>query len=122
VDVEGNGRPFGPAHDIGAYEFGSSSPPAPDTAPPEISNLRVSNVTRDSVRVTWMTDDASTTTVRYGRTAAYGKQRSNTSLVVRHVITLTGLSANPRYHYRVESEDEAGNPAASADLTFKTAR
>jgi hypothetical protein len=35
---------------------------------------------------------------------------------------VTGLSANTRYHYRVESEDEAGNPAASADLTFKTAR
>jgi chitodextrinase len=39
-----------------------------------------------------------------------------------HAITLTGLSANTRYHYRVESEDEAGNLAASADLTFKTAR
>ena len=57
-----------------------------------------------------------------GRTTAYGKRRSNTSLVVRHVITVTGLSANTRYHYRVESEDEAGNRAASADLTFKTAR
>ena len=52
----------------------------------------------------------------------YGKRRSNTGLVVRHAITPTGLSANPRYHYRVESEDEASNPAASADLTFKTAR
>ena len=52
----------------------------------------------------------------------YGKRRSNTGFVVRHAITLTGLSANPRYHYRVESEDEASNPAASADLTFKTAR
>jgi phosphodiesterase/alkaline phosphatase D-like protein len=41
---------------------------------------------------------------------------------VRHTITLTGLSANSRYHYRVESEDEAGNTAASADLTFKTSR
>jgi hypothetical protein len=27
-----------------------------------------------------------------------------------------------RYHYRVESEDEAGNVAASSDLTFKTKR
>jgi chitodextrinase len=33
------------------------------------------------------------------------------SLVVRHVITVTGLSTNTRYHYQVESEDEAGNPA-----------
>ena len=69
-----------------------------------------------------MTDEVSTTVVQYGRTTAYGKKRSNTNLVVRHIITLTGLSANTRYHYRVESEDEAGNLAASADLTFKTAR
>jgi len=33
---------------------------------------------------------------------------------------VTGLFARTRYHYSVESEDEAGNPAASADLTFKT--
>jgi hypothetical protein len=122
VDLEGNGRPFGSAHDIGAYEFGSTSPPAPDTTPPEISNVRVSNVKRGSVSVTWMTDEASTTVVQYGRTTAYGKKRSNTNLVVRHGITLTGLSANTRYRYRVESEDEAGNLAASTNLTFKTAR
>jgi len=122
VDLEGHGRPFDSAHDIGVYEFGSTSPPAPDTAPPEISSVRVSNVKRGSVNVTWMTDEASTTVVQYGRTAAYGKKRSNTDLVVRHGINLTGLSANTRYHYRVQSEDEAGNLAASTDLTFKTAR
>jgi len=84
--------------------------------------VRISNVKRGSVSVTWMTDAASTTVVKYGRTRAYGKKRSNTDLVIRHGITLTGLSANTRYHYRVESEDEAGNLAASTDLTFKTAR
>ena len=84
--------------------------------------MRVLNVKRRSASITWMTDEVSTTTVHYGRTTAYAKQRSNTSLGVRHVITLTGLSANTRYHFRVESPDEAGNLAASADLTFKTAR
>jgi len=84
--------------------------------------LRVSNVKRRSATITWMTDEAPTSTVRYGRTTAYWRARSSTSLVVRHAITLTGLSASTRYHYRVESEDEAGNPAASADLTFKTRR
>jgi hypothetical protein len=117
LDLEGNGRPFGSAHDVGAYEFGSTTPPTPDATTPEIPNVRASNV-----RVTWMTDEVSTTAVQYGRTTAYGKKRSNTNLVVRHGITLTGLSANTRYHYRVESEDEAGNPAASTHLTFKTKR
>ena len=94
----------------------------PDAAPPQISNVRISNVKRSSVSVTWMTDEPSTTVVHYGRTTAYGKKRSYTNLVVRHGVTLTGLSANTRYHYRVDSEDEAGNPGASAGLTFNTAR
>ena len=122
VDLEGHGRPFGSAHDIGAYEFGSTSPPAPDTGPPEISNVRVSNVKRGSVNVTWMTDEVSTMAVQYGRTRAYGKKRSSSNLVVRHGITLTGLSANTLYHYRVQSQDEVGNLATSTDLTCKTAR
>jgi hypothetical protein len=49
-------------------------------------------------------------------------KRSNTSLVVRHRTTLNRLSADTRYHCRVESKDEAGNLAATADLTFKTVR
>jgi hypothetical protein len=72
VDIEGNGRPSGSAYDIGAYEFGSSSPPAPDANPPVISNVRTSNVKRRSVTVTWTTDEVATTAVQYGRTTAYG--------------------------------------------------
>src|SRR3712207_1919935 len=55
-----------------------------------------------SATITWMTDGASTSTVRYGRTTTHGRARSSTSLVVRHTITVTGLSASTRYHYRVE--------------------
>jgi len=123
VDIEGNARPYGPAHDIGAYEFGGTSPPAPDTAPPVISDVHASAIKRRSVTITWTTDEASSTSVQYGRTTDYGKSRSDiTNFVTQHSMTLTGLSANTRYHYRVKSEDEAGNPTTSGDLTFKTAR
>ena len=84
--------------------------------------MRISNVKRGSARATWMAGEASTTMVRYGRTMAYGKKRSNTNLVVRHVITLGELSANTRYHYRAESRDEAARLPASTDLIFKTVR
>jgi len=84
--------------------------------------VRILKARHGSVNVAWMTDEASTTVVHYGRSTAYGKMRSSSSLVVRHGITVNRLSANTRYHYQVESEDEAGNLAVSADLTFKTAR
>src|SRR4029077_3949372 len=43
------------------------------------------------------------------------------SLVVSHVVTLSGLAASTTYHYRVKSRDAAGNLAISADFTFTTA-
>ncbi len=122
ADIEGHARPFGPAYDIVAYEFGSTSSSAPDGTPPKISKIRVSKVERTSATVTWMTDEVSTTVVRYGRTTSYGKVRSNTNLVVRHSMTLRGLSPDTRNHFRVRSEDAVGNTATSADLSFKTAR
>jgi hypothetical protein len=42
-------------------------------------------------------------------------------LVTSHSITLSGLSANTTYHYKVISKDAAGNSVSSADLTFITA-
>ncbi len=86
-----------------------------------ISNVQVSNVKRRSVTITWTTDEASTTTVEYGKTAAYGKTRTGTTGVL-HSVTLTRLRANTLYHYHVESEDAAVNIATSADSTFKTKR
>jgi hypothetical protein len=41
--------------------------------------------------------------------------------VTNHSVTLSGLTANTTYHYRVRSKDAAGNQAASGDLTFTTA-
>src|SRR5206468_1603557 len=42
----------------------------------------------------------------------------DSGLVTAHVRTLTGLSAGTLYHYRVRSQDAAGNLSVSADSTF----
>jgi hypothetical protein len=59
--------------------------------------------------------------VIYGTTTAYGSASpTNTTAVMAHVVTLTGLTQAAPYHYRVLSRDAAGNLGMTADLTFAT--
>ncbi|NLT69020.1 MAG: hypothetical protein GXX84_20735, partial [Acidobacteria bacterium] len=96
--------------------------PPPDTTPPVISGVSSSNITSNSARITWTTNEASDTQVEYGKTTSYGSSTTlNGSMVTSHSHTLSGLSANTTYHYRVKSKDAAGNLATSPDYTFKTA-
>jgi len=44
----------------------------------------------------------------------------NSSMVMSHSATLSGLAASTLYHYRVKSSDAAGNMAVSGDFTFTT--
>jgi hypothetical protein len=123
VDVESNARPYGsPTYNMGAYELGSTSPLAPDTTLPEISNVQVSNIKHRSITIPWTADEASTTSVQYAHTTAYVKLKSDTAFIVRRSMILTGPSTDTRYRCWVTSEDEAGNDTAYTELTFRKAR
>jgi lysophospholipase L1-like esterase len=41
-------------------------------------------------------------------------------MVTSHTVTLSGLSANTTYHFKVSSTDAAGNTQSSSDQTFET--
>ena len=83
-----------------------------------ISNVSVTNLSTTSVKVTWSTNQAATSKVRYGLTTAYGQEVSDNNLVTSHEITITGLLAGKTYHYEVMSQ---GNTYAyDADATFTT--
>jgi hypothetical protein len=102
----------------GDFTFTTS---APDLTPPVISAVTASGITNASATITWTTDKTSDTQVDYGLTTAYGSSTMlNTSLVTSHSQTLSGLSANTLYHYRVKSRDGSGNLATSGDITFTT--
>ena len=89
---------------------------------PLISTVSASNVSSGAT-ITWTTNEASTTQVEYGLTPAYGNATVlNTNLVTSHSQALSGLARNTRYHYRVKSQDAAGNLAVSGDFVFKTTR
>ena len=50
-----------------------------DTAVPEITNIRVSNITDTSVVVEWDTNEPATSYVVYGETSSYGKGQGDAS-------------------------------------------
>jgi len=94
---------------------------APDITPPVISNVASSSITNSSATITWTTDESSNSVVNYGLTTSYGTNASNASMVTSHSVSLTGLSTNTLYHYRVNSTDASSNTATSGDFTFTTA-
>ncbi len=92
----------------------------PDTTPPVVSAVSTS-LTSTTATISWTTNESATSQVDYGTTSAYGSATAaDPTLVTSHSQTLTGLTPETNYHFRVKSTDAAGNLAASADYTFKT--
>jgi peptidoglycan hydrolase-like protein with peptidoglycan-binding domain len=92
-----------------------------DTTPPDISLVTVTSVNTNSAAITWTTDDVANAEVEYGTTSGYGSVSPlDTNLALTHSVTLTGLTPNTDYHYRIRSADELGNTAVGPDNLFTT--
>jgi hypothetical protein len=93
-----------------------------DTTPPVISAVSASGVGQSAATIAWTTNEAATTQVDYGKTAAYGTSTTlDQTRVTAHRQTITGLAPATTYHYRVRSVDAAGNGRVSTvDRTFTT--
>jgi hypothetical protein len=119
ADASGNGNN---GTFVGSPTWATDSPFAgPDTTPPVVSNVNTSNIATTSATITWTTDEPATSQVEYGTTAAYGANTPfNSALVTNHSQTLSGLTFNTIYNYRVISRDAAGNQTFSPNFTFTT--
>ena len=91
-----------------------------DQTPPVISDVVVSNIATTTAKVSWTTNELSTSKVEYGTTDAYGKEVSLVALATSHAVNIIGLSAGTTYHMRVISVDASGNASQSIDQTFET--
>ncbi len=92
-----------------------------DTTTPTISGIGTTNLTLSGVSINWTTGEGATTQVEYGTTTSYGSSSPlYSSLITSHTVSLSSLSASTTYHYRVKSQDAAGNLATSGDYTFTT--
>ena len=65
--------------------------------------------------IAWTTDQNSTSVVNYGTTISYGSTTAGPIFVNTHHVTLSGLTANTTYHYKVTS-----GSSSSTDMTFST--
>jgi hypothetical protein len=104
-----------------AGDFTFTTTAAPDTTPPVITGVTAGLLTSTDAVITWTTDEAATSQVDYGLTAAYGTSSAlNGTLVTGHSITLSGLTPSTTYHYQVNSVDGSKNLASAGDYTFTT--
>jgi trimeric autotransporter adhesin len=90
-----------------------------DTKAPDISSVS-DDPDSDSAKITWHTDENSSSRVEYGKSDSYGKSSSESGKVKDHGITISSLDNCTEYHYQVKSKDAAGNEEKSSDHTFKT--
>ncbi len=92
-----------------------------DATPPTVSLVSVTNVGTTLATINWTTDEVANAQVEYGTTRSYGSVSSfDKGLAINHSITLSGLSPNTEYHYRIRSSDESGNLTLSSDNIFNT--
>lgn len=74
-----------------------------------------------SAEITWVASEAVTGRVEYGLTDSYGSQTSlDSTSSLYHSQTLSGLTPNTTYHYRVVMTDANNNTVNSSDQTFTT--
>jgi len=99
-----------------------------DKTPPKISGVSVpkKDIKNVRVKIIWNTDEPASSKVEYGTGTSYGKSKANKinnidEQVTSHVVSLTGLTPNTIYHFRVNSKDIANNSVVSGDFTFTTA-
>lgn len=83
-----------------------------------ITAVQVANVSNTSVMVTWETNHAADSKVRYGLSTVYGNEIYESDLVTSHELIIADLKPNTQYHYEVLS---IGNSVAiNTDVVFST--
>ncbi len=87
---------------------------------PIITDISVSDITRDSAIITWKTELPADSLVEYGITTAYGSSVTESALVVDHAIKLTNLTPGTTYHFRITSKNIYGFSSSSGDGTLTT--
>ena len=89
---------------------------------PIISEVKVTDVTKKSVTITWNTDVKASSVVEWGLTDSYGVTNSDEELVTEHKIELASelLLPGVDYRFRVISRDAKENETVGDGSSFRT--
>jgi len=89
--------------------------------PPVLFNIHTESIGENSAVIAWDTNEIATSVLRYGTTpGTYPNTASDTSLVLNHQFSLTGLTIAATYYYVVESTDATSNTTISQEHSFTT--
>lgn len=89
---------------------------------PTLTSVSASEITANAATILWLTDEASTTQVRYGIGGLTQSTAEDSSLSTYHEVRLTGLSPYKYYNFQVVSKDRYGNESTSEVTVFVTLR
>lgn len=87
---------------------------------PIITDISISDVTRDFAIITWKTEQPADSLVEYGLTTSYGSSVKEVSFITDHAITLTNLMPGTTYHFKITSKNIYGFSSSSDDGSFTT--
>lgn len=96
-----------------------------DITAPVVTNIYIDppSITPTSAIINWVTNESANSAVGYGPTASYGSSSGpydESPKVLNHSVNITGLTPGTLYHFKIRSDDEAGNIGYSTDQTFMT--
>lgn len=94
-------------------------PQAADRTPPVISNILV-NLTSNSSRVSWTTNESADSYVDVWPSGALRRSFGQAELVANHVVTISRLTPDTFYSYQIKTKDAAGNLATTLTTRFQT--
>jgi alpha-tubulin suppressor-like RCC1 family protein len=84
-----------------------------DSTAPVISGMSAINVSDTKATIAWDTDELSDSRIDYGTSNSYGNVSTSSTSTYQHSITLTGLSRETTYYFKVTSADSADNSVVS---------
>lgn len=96
--------------------------PTIDRAGPTVTGLAAGSIGQSSVTITWSTNEAATSQVRYGTSSgSYGSSTTeSSSRNTNHSVELTGLIAGTTYYVQARGSDQYSNAGSSSEVSFTT--